>query len=662
MHTGKGVFIVIEGTDGSGKGTQLERLAERLRTDGYDVATFDFPQYDEASSYFVRQYLNGKYGTADEIGPYTGSLFYALDRFEAGPKIKEAIEQGKVVLANRYVGSNMAHQGTKFRHAEERRGYFIWLDNLEFEMLGIPRPTLSIVLRVPAEIAQQLVDKKTARSYTDKKRDIHEADLAHLQKSVEVYTDMCQLFPKDFSLIEGTRDEQLLGIDEVHSIIWQKVVPLLPLKKSKNAASDAPTLITTIEQSEPAQKSMVQAVAIEHKFLKTGLRISDAEADQHMTGMQVLVRDCSSLLAQKLAQAQLTGYFERSAVRTDDNQKDGSRRYYIPDSLDAAMREQYTTHMDQLLSLHTEMVSTLTDHLQATDDTASPHEALRSILPVAVTSTVGLLASSQQLVELIERLLHDPLEEVRRAGEEILAEAKRVNPTLPEQISSKGDLGIHGKIAALAREYLPNQHTDATEAVQLVETHPRNELDLVADILYEHGSLPLKELRQISSRWSYEQKATVLEAYLGKVSETHCHSAPVLETIRYSWDLLCEYQASRELQHCLKTGHFEQQPLTPRYGYEVPKLIEDAGLVDTYEACFELSLKLYSLLQEKGYVLEAQYATLLGHKLRLRVTHSNKESLCLSPTTGSASYQKTAQAMREKMSEVHPILHENIHP
>ena len=192
MHTGRGVFVVIEGTDGSGKGTQLERLAERLRADGYDVATFDFPQYDQASSYFVRQYLNGKYGTADDIGPYTGSLFYALDRFEAGPKIKEAIEQGKVVLANRYVGSNMAHQGTKFRHAEERRGYFIWLDNLEFEMLGIPRPTLSVVLRVPAEIAQQLVDQKTARSYTDKKRDIHEADLAHLQKSVEVYTDICQ--------------------------------------------------------------------------------------------------------------------------------------------------------------------------------------------------------------------------------------------------------------------------------------------------------------------------------------------------------------------------------------------------------------------------------------------------------------------------------------
>src|SRR5687768_17104536 len=123
-----GIFIVIEGTDGSGKSTQFKLLVKRLENAGYDVATFKFPQYDEPSSYFIREYLNSKYGTADEVGPYTGSLFYALDRFAAAPKIREALEAGKVVLVDRYTGSNMAHQGTKFHHAEERRGYFIWLD------------------------------------------------------------------------------------------------------------------------------------------------------------------------------------------------------------------------------------------------------------------------------------------------------------------------------------------------------------------------------------------------------------------------------------------------------------------------------------------------------------------------------------------------------
>src|SRR6186997_1725073 len=135
-----GLFLVIEGTDGSGKGTQFKRLVDRLTDAGHEVATFDFPQYDQPSSYFVREYLNGKYGTAEQVGPYTGSMFFALDRYQAAPAIQEALAAGKVVLANRFTGSNMAHQGTKFDSAEERRGYFIWLDNIEFEMLKIPRP------------------------------------------------------------------------------------------------------------------------------------------------------------------------------------------------------------------------------------------------------------------------------------------------------------------------------------------------------------------------------------------------------------------------------------------------------------------------------------------------------------------------------------------
>ena len=130
MQDTTGLFLVIEGTDGSGKGTQFKILADRLKSEGHDVVTFDFPQYDHDSSYFVKQYLNGNYGTADEVGPYTGSLFYALDRYQAAPAIRQALADGKIVLANRFTGSNMAHQGTKFTNDEERRGNFIWLDNL----------------------------------------------------------------------------------------------------------------------------------------------------------------------------------------------------------------------------------------------------------------------------------------------------------------------------------------------------------------------------------------------------------------------------------------------------------------------------------------------------------------------------------------------------
>src|SRR5512141_950829 len=118
-----GMLIVIEGSDGSGKTTQVELLASRLRKAGHVVETASFPRYDEPSSYFVREYLAGHYGTAAHVNPYTASLFYALDRYQAAISIRGAMEQGRIVLANRYVGSNMAHQGAKFPHADERRGF-----------------------------------------------------------------------------------------------------------------------------------------------------------------------------------------------------------------------------------------------------------------------------------------------------------------------------------------------------------------------------------------------------------------------------------------------------------------------------------------------------------------------------------------------------------
>lgn len=232
-----GMFFVIEGTDGSGKGTLFQLLAERLTKSGYAVATFDFPRYDEPSSYFVKEYLNGNYGTQKQVGPYTASLFYALDRFQAGPDIRRALADGKIVLANRFTGSSLAHQGTVFDNSEERKGYFLWLDNLEFVTLQIPRPDLSIVLKVPADIAQKLVDQKEKRNYTDKKRDLHEADINHLTQSVEVYDDLCQLFPKDFRRIDCVRSGQLLSIETINDLIWETLQPMLPPQPQKKNAS-----------------------------------------------------------------------------------------------------------------------------------------------------------------------------------------------------------------------------------------------------------------------------------------------------------------------------------------------------------------------------------------------------------------------------------------
>jgi dTMP kinase len=225
----KSAFIVIEGSDGSGKGTHFNLLRDWLKAEAVPYEAFDFPQYGEPSAYFVEKYLNGGYGTSEEVGAYKASLFYALDRFDASAKIRHALDNGKVVLCNRYVASNMGHQGAKLPTAADRKRYFEWNEKLEFDALGIPRPDLNIVLQMPAEIAQQFVDHKPARGYLShgKSRDIHEDDLEHLKAAAATYAEICELFPKTFTPIDCAQDGSVRDIGTIQENIRALVAPLI---------------------------------------------------------------------------------------------------------------------------------------------------------------------------------------------------------------------------------------------------------------------------------------------------------------------------------------------------------------------------------------------------------------------------------------------------
>src|SRR3954468_22900663 len=113
----KGKFIVIDGTDGSGKATQTKLLVKRLQKSGHKVRIEDFPQYGKKSAGPVEDYLNGLYGSADQLGAYIPSIFYAVDRFAASERIRKHLAAGFIVVSNRYVTSNMAHQGGKIANA-----------------------------------------------------------------------------------------------------------------------------------------------------------------------------------------------------------------------------------------------------------------------------------------------------------------------------------------------------------------------------------------------------------------------------------------------------------------------------------------------------------------------------------------------------------------
>lgn len=221
-----GKLIVIEGLDGAGKATQAELLKQALLNEGKAVVPVDFPRYGEKSAYFVEEYLRGTYGSAEEVGPFKASLFFALDRFAACKELKGMLEQGSIVIANRYETSNRGYQGQKIKEKTERKKYYDWSKHIEYEILGIPRPDLVIFLHVTPEIGQKLVGHKGEREYTQgKSHDIHEADIALLQRTEQVYLEMVE--DKEWITIDCVKNGEIMSKEEIHQKVLEAVKKFL---------------------------------------------------------------------------------------------------------------------------------------------------------------------------------------------------------------------------------------------------------------------------------------------------------------------------------------------------------------------------------------------------------------------------------------------------
>jgi dTMP kinase len=182
----RGKLIVLEGIDGSGKRTQLDLLADELDARGLTTFRISFPRYESFCGELVGRYLNGEFGPLSAVDPHLSALLYAGDRLEAKPEIEGALSAGKIVLADRYVGSNMAHQSARI-HPEKREEFFAWLKRLEYDLYALPVEDLVVYLRVPVAEAHRLVGMKSTRAYTSLKRDIQEADITHLEQTAIIY-------------------------------------------------------------------------------------------------------------------------------------------------------------------------------------------------------------------------------------------------------------------------------------------------------------------------------------------------------------------------------------------------------------------------------------------------------------------------------------------
>lgn len=227
----KGRLIVIEsGSDASGKATQSRLLVEALTEKGVMVKGITFPNYDSPSSGPVKMYLAGEFGgKADGINAYAASVLYSVDRFASYAKDwKTHMENGGIVVADRYTTSNMVHQASKIVDQVEREAYLAWLEDLEYEKMGLPRPDLVIFLDVPIAVSSGLIAARSNKIDGSSTHDIHESDQDYLEKCYQ--NSLWVAENRGWKRIVCTdENNKLRSIEDIHAEILNAVVKTLSL-------------------------------------------------------------------------------------------------------------------------------------------------------------------------------------------------------------------------------------------------------------------------------------------------------------------------------------------------------------------------------------------------------------------------------------------------
>ncbi|MBP3920085.1 MAG: thymidylate kinase [Bacilli bacterium] len=218
----RGKLIVIEGTDCSGKETQSNLLIEKLKNDGVRIEKFSFPNYNSPTGKIIGgPYLGKSYicegwfsEGAPNVDPKVSALYYAADRLYNIDKINFLLEHGVNVILDRYVYSNMAHQGGKLS-GDERNSMYEWLFNLEFNLLSLPKPDISVFLHMPFECSVTL--KKNRPEELDQ----NESDMNHLINAEEAYIDIANKY--GFYTIECNIGDRIRTIDEINVDLYNYV-------------------------------------------------------------------------------------------------------------------------------------------------------------------------------------------------------------------------------------------------------------------------------------------------------------------------------------------------------------------------------------------------------------------------------------------------------
>lgn len=529
------------------------------------------------------------------------------------------------MLTDRFVGSNMAHQGGKISDPVQQRGFFVWEDGLEFQLLEIPRPNFNFFLKVPAEVANKLMEQKT--------RDEHEANPEHLRRTVATYDILSQLFPRDFQTIECTKNGKMLSVAEINDKIWDKLKPLLP-QKPPHAAQD---LVVRFNESEQMPEPNQNAQEAKSEALEL---LPDKIINLNISKV--------SLLA--IGQVQANHHI-KCQVTSVSWPADGNYSFYTPADLPKNVGEIYKQSMRKLERLHRQMAKSAGNNLNVT-------QAINATVPLAALASAKISGTAKQLIELIEQMQANQLAEVRWLAAQLASAGRKMHPQQFKNIQTSKQPTLakttpEDVIAKLVSEHLPQTLPAHTEEVSLLEIHPRNEFDLLVDSLYPYSSASRAEIAEQLDGWTYQQKSDAL------LASATAQNGDLLSQAGYLWNVICDSSTFEDLNAVLDLKNIKTQPPTPRYGYNVPKILEETGLDEVFLECFDESLKLFSSLQAANIQTAAAYATLVGHKNRWQFSTSGadfqKPSMPAAPQT-----RQLYSAMLDKICETHPLLGEFI--
>lgn len=219
------VLIAIEGIDGAGKGTQANLLSDRLQAEGIRAGGMQFPRYSETSfGAAIGDFLNGKFGSLDQVHPQLAAVLYAGDRFESLELLQQTMTENDVVVLDRFTGSNLAHQAARL-DGEASEKLRRWIENVEHNVFGLPRPNLNILIDISSDWSRELVGRKAARDYTDSEADLQESNLPYLER-VRVCYRQIAADRDDWVAVSSLADGELRTVADISDEIFDLVRPL----------------------------------------------------------------------------------------------------------------------------------------------------------------------------------------------------------------------------------------------------------------------------------------------------------------------------------------------------------------------------------------------------------------------------------------------------